>query len=75
KVNLQYPNSYITPPQTSDINLYGVGMGFSHNEAFQNSLANLSSRLLVTISADTTISSNTKTEAKDSQAALNKIDG
>ncbi|RBQ26678.1 MULTISPECIES: LPP20 family lipoprotein [Arcobacteraceae] len=82
KENLQYPNWYINPPQNTDINLYGVGMGFSHNEAIQNSLENLSSRLLVTISADTTISSKSyrdfreytqKTITQDIKSEIEKL--
>jgi len=54
---LQYPNWYINPPQNTNNSLYGVAMGFSHDEAVKKALENLSSRLLVTISANTTISS------------------
>ncbi|WP_419677485.1 LPP20 family lipoprotein [Aliarcobacter lanthieri] len=82
KENLQYPNWYMTPPQNTDINLYGVGMGFSHNEAIQNALENLSSRLLVTISSDITISSKSyrdfreytqKTVTQDIKSEIEKL--
>lgn len=51
-----YPNWYLNPAPNSMLNLYGVGEGRNLNEATNSALENLSSRLLVTVKSNTTIS-------------------
>ncbi|MEN5386703.1 hypothetical protein CRU86_04100 [Aliarcobacter skirrowii] len=51
-----YPNWYLNPTPNGMIYLYGVGEGRNLNEATKSALENLSSRLLVTVKSNTTIS-------------------
>jgi len=48
-LNQQLPSWYINSPSNNTIFIYGVGSGFDLDEAKQNALNNMSSRLIVSI--------------------------
>ncbi|RBQ29975.1 LPP20 family lipoprotein [Aliarcobacter vitoriensis] len=82
KDDLQYPDWYLNAPKNNDISLYGVGIGQNNNQAVKNALDDLSSRLLVTISANTTTSSKSyrdfreytqKTVVQDIKSQIEKL--
>ncbi|RBQ31978.1 hypothetical protein CRU92_04200 [Arcobacter sp. FW59] len=82
KDDLQYPDWYLNAPKNNDISLYGVGIGQNNNQAVKNALEDLSSRLLVTISANTTTSSKSyrdfreytqKTVVQDIKSQIEKL--
>ncbi|WP_418185580.1 LPP20 family lipoprotein [Aliarcobacter vitoriensis] len=82
KDDLQYPDWYLNVPKNNDISLYGVGIGQNNNQAVKNALEDLSSRLLVTISANTTTSSKSyrdfreytqKTVVQDIKSQIEKL--
>ncbi|OCL86599.1 LPP20 family lipoprotein [Arcobacter porcinus] len=52
---LSYPNWYLNPTQNTLTTLYGVGEGRTLTEATNSALDNLSSRLLVTVQSNITI--------------------
>ena len=63
------PNWYINAPSSNHINLYGVGQGDTIDEAKNNALNSISSRLLVNI--DSTLET-TKTTSNDSYSKQSK---
>jgi hypothetical protein len=82
KKEVSYPSWYLNPPQNNQELLYGIGEGFTINEATKNALENLSSRLMVTISSNTVSSSKsftdyreytTKTTTQDIKSEIEKL--
>lgn len=82
KKEISYPSWYLNPPQNNQELLYGIGEGFTINEATKNALENLSSRLMVTISSNTVSSSKsftdyreytTKTTTQDIKSEIEKL--
>jgi hypothetical protein len=56
-----YPDWYLNTPVNTDNFLYGEGLGFTKEEAKQNALHNLSSRLLITINSSMKTTTQTST--------------
>ncbi len=52
--NAQIPSWYVSPAANNSNNLYGVGEGFTLEEATKSALADMASRLMITVSAETT---------------------
>lgn len=82
KKEISYPSWYLNPPQNDSSLLYGIGEGFTINDATKNALENLSSRLMVTISSNTLTSSKsftdyreytTKTTTQDIKSEIEKL--
>lgn len=49
------PSWYITPKTNNSISIYGVGEGYTSEEATKSALNNLSSKLMTSISSETTM--------------------
>lgn len=65
-----YPNWYINPPVNNENYLYGEGLGVTKDEAKQNALHNLSSRLIVKVSSS--IQTNTNSYSNGVVGSYNK---
>ena len=68
------PSWYVSPKQNNASSLYGVGEGFSLEEATKTALADAAARLIVTISSESTLlrEENQNSSNEESRQQINQ---
>ena len=71
----QLPNWYITPQSSNTKNLYGVGEGYTLSEASRSALNNLASKLMTSISSESSmlLESNRYATNEQSRQKINEV--